>query len=64
MRILVGIAFYLAGFCVTALMADLSDRDIAVAIFATVICGMTMLAVTYGPDITQSMRKRVFHSEA
>ena len=64
MRILVGIAFYLAGFCLTALMAELSDRDIVVAMFASVICGLTMLAVTYGPDFTHAFRKRKLSSEA
>jgi len=64
MRILVGIAFYLAGFCLTALTADLSDRDIAVAMFASVVCGVVMLAVTHGLNFTQVLRKRLFHSEA
>ena len=64
MRILVGIAFYLAGFCLTALMADLSDRDIVVATFASVVCGLTILAVTYGPDFIQAMRKQKLPTEA
>lgn len=56
-RILIGIVFYLAGFFVTAALADLSGRDIVVGLIAGAICGTTMLIVTLGKSTPSTARE-------
>jgi hypothetical protein len=57
-----GIACYLAGFSVTAVLLDLTDRDVIVGLIAGAVCGITMLVVTVGGsfELRPALRKRLF----